>query len=228
MTIADNIRKLRELFNVTQEELGDVAGVSSNAVSQWENGRAMPRMGAIERIAACYQISKSNIIEDGGMDVIDPVTKKPKPMRPRLSGEKKVQATDVTYIPLRGRVHAGAWTEPDVLDEVNVCVPQWLYERDKDIYAVEVEGDCMSRVYPEGCIVIVSPNSQPQNGSVAVVSIDYGDAMMRRLYRTAQTLVLSPDSYSDCYDDIVITSEDDHVIEFGGKVVWFQSNGVME
>lgn len=213
-SIGENIKNLREASGISQEDLGFIIGKTRSAISQYESGKIIPRMGVIEDIAKYFNVAKIEIIGDN--------------TRPRLSGEKKVQATDATYIPLRGRVHAGAWTEPDVLDEVNVCVPQWLYERDKDIYAVEVEGDCMSRVYPEGCIVIVSPNSQPQNGSVAVVSIDYGDAMMRRLYRTAQTLVLSPDSYSDCYDDIVITSEDDHVIEFGGKVVWYQPKGVME
>lgn len=214
MAISSNIKYFRKQKNWTQEQLAERLGVTRSTVTQWETGWSQPRMGKVEELASAFDITVSDLVDENP--------------KPRLSGEKKVQATDVTYIPLRGRVHAGAWTEPDVLDEVNVCVPQWLYERDKDIYAVEVEGDCMSRVYPEGCIVIVSPNSQPQNGSVAVVSIDYGDAMMRRLYRTAQTLVLSPDSYSDCYDDIVITSEDDHVIEFGGKVVWYQPKGVME
>ena len=78
MPISDNIKKLRQIFDVTQDELGEIAGVTGNAVSQWENGRSEPRMGAIERMAACYQISKSHLIEDGGMDQIDPVTKKPK------------------------------------------------------------------------------------------------------------------------------------------------------
>lgn len=76
MPISENIKKLRQIFDVTQDELGEVAGVTGNAVSQWENGRSEPRMGAIERMAACYQISKSHLIEDGGMDQIDPVTKK--------------------------------------------------------------------------------------------------------------------------------------------------------
>ena len=72
MPISDNIKKLRQIFDVTQDELGEIAGVTGNAVSQWENGRSEPRMGAIERMAACYQISKSHLIEDGGMDQIDP------------------------------------------------------------------------------------------------------------------------------------------------------------
>lgn len=99
MPISDNIKKLRQIFDVTQDELGEIAGVTGNAVSQWENGRSEPRMGAIERMAACYQISKSHLIEDGGMDQIDPVTKKPKGSPYMPAGAMPVVASSAT-VPL--------------------------------------------------------------------------------------------------------------------------------
>lgn len=114
MPISDNIKKLRQIFDVTQDELGEIAGVTGNAVSQWENGRSEPRMGAIERMAACYQISKSHLIEDGGMDQIDPVTKKPKaaPICPPCharGGQQRHRAAGLTL----GRVHAGALADEE-------------------------------------------------------------------------------------------------------------------
>ena len=86
----------------------------------------------------------------------------------------------------------------------------------------------MNRVYPEGCIIFVSPNKEPQNGSVAVVTIDGIDTVMRRMFRTTDTLVLSPDSFNPDNRDIVITSDDNRMVEFKGKVVWFQPDGEME
>ena len=86
----------------------------------------------------------------------------------------------------------------------------------------------MNKVYPEGCTIAVSPNKEPMNGSVAVVSIDGREAVMRRMYRTPNTLVLSPDSFNPDHDDIVVTSETEHTIEFLGKVVWFQAREEME
>ena len=64
MDIGRSIRKLRESRDLTQEELGRIAGVSSMAVSQWENGRAVPRMGAIQRMADYFNIPKSEIMGD--------------------------------------------------------------------------------------------------------------------------------------------------------------------
>lgn len=86
----------------------------------------------------------------------------------------------------------------------------------------------MSKVYPEGCYILIDPDREPQNGSIAVVSIDGEDYVMRRLYRGATTLVLSPESWDDGYEDIVITQDDERTVEFHGTVVWFQSAEEME
>lgn len=64
MGIAENIRRIRTRSGLTQEEFGKVAGVSSMAVSQWENGRAVPRMGAVQAIADHFKITKGEIIDD--------------------------------------------------------------------------------------------------------------------------------------------------------------------
>lgn len=75
MGISENIKKLREKYNLTQDELAEIAGVSNKAVSTWETGVKEPRMGPIERMARHFGLKKSNLIEDGGMDMIDiPIT----------------------------------------------------------------------------------------------------------------------------------------------------------
>lgn len=50
---------------------------------------------------------------------------------------------------------------------------------------------------------------------------------MRRLYEGSSVLVLSPDSWEEGYEDIVIAG-DDHTVEFVGSVVWFQASGELE
>lgn len=67
---ASNIKRLLALTGLTHEELGEIAGVSRSAVSQWVRGSAEPRMGAVQRIADRFGIWKADIIEDGGMDGI--------------------------------------------------------------------------------------------------------------------------------------------------------------
>ncbi|MBQ6829552.1 MAG: helix-turn-helix domain-containing protein [Clostridia bacterium] len=64
MSIGANIRRLRESHRLTQKELGEIAGVSDKAVSTWEKGIKLPRMGAVERLAAYFGVPKSAILDD--------------------------------------------------------------------------------------------------------------------------------------------------------------------
>jgi transcriptional regulator with XRE-family HTH domain len=68
MSIGMNIKKLREMHNLTQVELAKIAGVTDKAVSAWETETKEPRMGVIQKIADHFGIKKSNIIEDNGLD----------------------------------------------------------------------------------------------------------------------------------------------------------------
>ena len=42
MTLGQNIKKLRRNADMTQEELAEMLSISSQAVSRWEVGTAMP------------------------------------------------------------------------------------------------------------------------------------------------------------------------------------------
>ncbi len=64
MSVADNIRRLRQKHGLTQKEFGEIAGVSDKAVSTWEKGIKDPRMGAVGKLADYFGIPKSAILDD--------------------------------------------------------------------------------------------------------------------------------------------------------------------
>lgn len=136
-------------------------------------------------------------------------------------------ASKPAYLPLLGRIHAGDAQEPDVIDS-KIPVPYEVWERHKDGYLLEVEGNCMSKVYPEGCHILVDPTKPPMNGSIAVVKLNDDDYVMRRMYKGANTLILSPESWEEGYTDIVITQSDETTVELVGTVVWYQPKEEME
>ncbi|MGQ3478608.1 helix-turn-helix transcriptional regulator [Paenibacillus sp. TY11] len=70
MALSDNFKKLRIKYDLSQQELAEIAGVTNKAVSAWETGLSEPRMGAIEKMARHFRIKKSNIIEEGGIEQI--------------------------------------------------------------------------------------------------------------------------------------------------------------
>lgn len=206
MSIGDNIKKIRSDNNLTQEEFGKIAGVSSMAVSQWENGRAVPRMGAIQRLADYFHVSKGDLIDEG-----------------EALGTVPLYSSGHATVPLvtLGAVHAGPFSDAGITER-RIDVPASLLERHPRAQALVVEGDCMSRVVPPGLCVVYDPEVEPWNGSVAIVETEDYRALMRRWYRGSGTLMLVADSYSDGYEDIVLREEDGPVTVIG-TVVWVQS-----
>lgn len=211
MSTGANIKRLREQRGLTQEELGKMIDVSRSTITQWERGWTTPRMGNVQLLAGALGVSTADIIADElpPSNAIKPTTAKP------------------AYAPLLGRVHAGEAQEPDVLQDA-VPVPYEIIKRHPQGYFLQVEGDCMDNVYPEGCYILIDPEQRPSNGSIAVASIDGADYVMRRLYRGANTLILSPDSHNADHEDMVFAATTEHTVEFHGTVVWFQSSKEME
>lgn len=211
MGLAENIKKFRTDADLTQAKLAELVGVTRATVTQWETGWSQPRMGAVEKLSEVFGVTMSELVDDDAKRVPGAIT----PPEPRKA-----------YLPLLGRVHAGDAQEPQVLDE-RISLPYEVWEHHRDGYFLQVEGQCMSRIYPEGSYILIDPEQRPTNGSIAVVSIDGADFVMRRLYKGSSVLVLSPDSWEEGYEDIVI-SGDDHTVEFVGSVVWFQASGELE
>lgn len=211
MSIARNIRAVRTRNNLTQEEFGEIVGVSSMAVSQWETGRAVPRMGAVQKISDYFHISKGSLIDEDSSTL----TKLP------ISGS-------TATLPLRtlGKVHAGVMDDDNICDDEEIQVPERVVLAYPDAFLLRVEGNCMDRVIPEGSHVVVVPHKEPTNGSIVVIRDDAYEAIMRRYYKGSSALMLSPDSYEEEYQDIIV--HDGQEITLIGVVVWWQASEMME
>lgn len=61
---AENIKKLRESENISQEVFAKHIGVSRNTVSSWERGIKVPSKDNIQKIMELFNVSKSYLIGD--------------------------------------------------------------------------------------------------------------------------------------------------------------------
>lgn len=199
MSIADVLRRLLEANDINQASLARIAGVSDATVSLWLSNVRKPSIDALQRISEHFGVSSDELL---GMSSAK-----------YLSADAPKKA----YMPLYGRVHAGTVQEPDIVEH-DVPVPYEVWRRHRGAILLEVEGDCMSRVLPPGCLVIVDKTMQPSSGSIVVAALD-NEYVIRRYSRGANTLMLSPDSYNQDWQDIVIT---DDTVELVGVVVWYQ------
>lgn len=115
--------------------------------------------------------------------------------------------------------------EPSIEEVVEV--PKCVLDKinDPDAYMVKMHGACMNRRYPENCLDLISPNSQPVNGSSVIA--EYNGETICRVYRKGeQTLMLSPDSFDPSFSDLVFDDAEAQEVRFQDVVRWFQASKV--
>ena len=164
MSIADNIKRLREKHNMTQAEFGEIAGVSDKAVSTWENGTAEPRLGAIQKIAQHFNITKGSIIEDDA---------------PSSSG-----------LPIIGTVCAGdgVYCADDFLGSFDLAT-----HIDAD-FALKVTGDSMigAHIY-DGDYAFIKKDDYFTDGDIyAVELLLTSEASLKKIYVNDSNVILTP------------------------------------
>ena len=64
MALSDNIKKLREEQNLTQQQLADKLYVSRQTVCRWENGSRCPDLITAKKLALELNVSMDDLISD--------------------------------------------------------------------------------------------------------------------------------------------------------------------
>lgn len=206
MKLPNNIKRYREMAGLSQEKLAEKVGRTRPSVTAWESGRAIPRMPVLQQLAEIF-----------GVSVAD------------LMGEEAAEAVGVTgrsaWVPLVATSHMGA-PEDDGEPDMQAEVPASVAEAHPRAVAVHAQGGCMDRRFPADCIVLVDPTVEPRNGDAVMARFADGRTVIRTYLMGAGVLLLSPDSWSDEYEDIVIRP-DDEPVELAGTVVWYQQDRVI-
>lgn len=70
MAFKDKILDKRKEKGLTQSQVGDEVGVSFQTVSLWENGKAVPQMDKMEKLAKLYDVSLAWLLEKESVDSV--------------------------------------------------------------------------------------------------------------------------------------------------------------
>ena len=193
MSIADNIRIIRERFNLTQDELGTIAGVSGGAVSTWERGTAEPRMGAIQKISDKLGISKSEVIGEPKFFEADKIFKD---LVSRAIEDTSDTDDIITHIfnriPIYGTIPAGipiaAIQDIEGYEEID---PSML-RGGKRYFGLKVKGNSMYPMFMEGDTIIVRQQPYCESGQVCAVRVNGDDATLKKVIKQGGTTILQP------------------------------------
>lgn len=199
MDLGKKIRAHRDELGLTQAELADKLGLTYSSVSQWESGRATPRTPILRQLAELFDTTVADLM---GEDTAETA----------ISGTSRM-------VPLLGFAHMGEpCDEGNLADEVEV--PASIADAHPRGFMVHAQGGCMDNRFPNDALLLVDPDMEPVNGQpVLAETSDYG-AVVRNYTRGRSTVMLTADSHSGEYDDILAGPDDEPVV-CKGRVVWY-------
>ncbi len=199
MDLGKKIRAHRDELGLTQAELADKLGLTYSSVSQWESGRATPRTPILRQLAELFDTTVADLM---GEDTTEAA----------ISGTSRM-------VPLLGFAHMGEpCDEGSLADEVEV--PASIADAHPRGFMVHAQGGCMDNRFPHDALLLVDPDMEPVNGQpVLAETSDYG-AVVRNYTRGRSTVMLTADSHSGEYDDILAGPGDEPVV-CKGRVVWY-------
>lgn len=199
MEFGDKLRSLRTKAGLTQLDIAEKLDVSAAAIGAWENGRAKPRLTKLGQLAELLGTSAADLMGEDATEAA-------------ISGTSRM-------VPLLGFAHMGDFEdEGNLADEVEV--PASIADAHPRGFMVHAQGGCMDNRFPHDALLLVDPDMEPVNGQpVLAETADYG-AVVRNYTRGRSTVMLTADSHSGEYDDILAGPGDEPVV-CKGRVVWY-------
>ena len=199
MEFGEKLRSLRTKAGLTQLDIAEKLDVSAAAIGAWENGRAKPRLTKLGQLAELLGTSAADLMGEDATEAA-------------ISGTSRM-------VPLLGFAHMGEpCDEGNLADEVEV--PASIADAHPRGFMVHAQGGCMDNRFPHDALLLVDPDMEPVNGQpVLAETSDYG-AVVRNYTRGRSTVMLTADSHSGEYDDILAGPGDEPVV-CKGRVVWY-------
>lgn len=211
-----NLRAFRESRGITQTQLSEALGVSLPTENKWECRGVQPRRRIIDELMALYGLSEDDLLSDE-----NGFYRRYHGLQQAPARSEAVTPSPSVAVPVLGAVHAASPDEPWEFDGGDVMLMSELHARHPRCFALEVNGDCMDKVFTSADVVFIDPAMEPRDGSIAVVSLG-GECVVRRVKMGNGSMLLVSESHAG-YDDVFVGPGSD--AKCLGCVFWWQSKG---
>lgn len=189
--VHNKLKEMRERAGLTQQQLAEKIGVTQQTIWYYENGRREMKSGVLVELSNALECTVSDLL---GLNEVKGVVQQARsPSHP---------------MPVVGRIAAGTPREAIYQTGETHEAPESLWEAHPDGFWLEVSGNSMNRLFPEGTLVLVDPDEEVRNGDVGVVFVNGDDATLKRVYFDGESVRLHPESHDPEYQDRVIDRED--------------------
>lgn len=192
------IKYYRKKLGLTQEELGNYVGVQKSAIAKYENGRIENlKRSTIEKLSELFGILPSELLG--------------------ISATNNVMSNTTNVI---GVIPAG--TPLEAIEDIIGKIEYPSRFANKEVFALQIKGDSMNKVLPDGCIGLFEKTSTLENGEIGAIMVNGDDATVKKFYRLTDSYVLEPVSFNPEHHPLIIKDGTVPVSAIG-KLIWYCS-----
>lgn len=201
----DNIAKLRTERGMSQRDLAAKLGISKGTIGAWETKDTLPDFDRIKEISALFEVPIPSLFAK---------------YIPSRDDEEFASEELRVY----GKIAAGTPIDMEEGDYGFPC-PTYMVKRHPKAFYLEVEGESMNRVLPNGSLALIDPTLKDHiiDRNIYAVCVNGYAATIKRVRRLENGVELIPDStdptfHSQVFDETVEGTESITII---GEVVWY-------
>lgn len=226
--LGDYLRKLRGNLSLREVAARSNGKLSHNAIAQAEKGlnsrgaSYKPTPETLKELARIYHADYQQLMEMAGYMSIKEARNSWAHGMP-VNMNNVVEANET--IPVYGQIHAGppSFADQDVIG-VTPATSKIVREYGRDnLFALQVKGDSMSRVLPDGYIAVFAKDIEPEDNDIVATLIDGDDATVKRFKETSMAIMFEPDSYNPIYKPIVFQKKGKQDFRILGKYLYATS-----
>ncbi|MDZ4627099.1 LexA family protein [Bacillus cereus] len=217
-TIVRNIKKFLKEKDMTQSELANQIGIARSTLSDYMNYRAKPSSGVLEKMAAVFGVTKSDIdttYRNVKLEVVNGelqfVSEEASETNKRLIKKRE--------IPVIGKIAAGTPIEA-VQDIVDKIIPPYQIGNIDEMFGLVVHGESMNKIVPNGHYAVLKKQPDVENGEIAAVIVNGHYATLKKVYKFTDLMVLEPCSHDESFKDQQFSRDNCEDIKIIGKFLY--------
>ena len=197
MLFPENLTNLMEEHDISNSALGEIVGVSREAIRQWKSGKIAPTIDKAIKLADYFGVSVDELLGK------------------RIDTEREIP------LPLVGVVSAGPF---DILNEdqwnekLSVSADLLASRPKNNCVTMKVSGDSMSPYLLEGDVLVVHRQTYAHNGNIVVM---YDPVLngytVKKFQRNGDTVTLIP--FNDQYNPMKYNNPSEQQLNLYGVCV---------
>ena len=164
------LKNLLTEYELTQNQLSKILGVSESTVGKWILEKSIPRMGVIQKLSEYFNVPKSYFLE------------------PAEKSENN-NITRGVRIPILGRVVAGipleSITDIEGYEEITPKMASL-----GEYFALRIQGHSMEPRIEDGEIVLCQCQSDVDSGDIAIVLVNGDEATCKQVRKGPEGITL--------------------------------------